>query len=310
MRSLWCACVALVVLWSIPVAADTFQCAAPGIPVSEDPMNPTISVITVGAAESIDDVNIKIDITMPFIGNLDLLVSSPAGTTVTLHNDFSGAGNTENLDITFDDQGVPSKFVTWDSGCFMQPNPGMLSDFNGQTTNGDWTLSALDTFPNGTMSSFNEWCVTTSNSGIKTPPVAVLNLSSCNSVGGTSLAEMTWTNFVTYDSHNIFVDGNLIASIPGGDTSYSVAGFAIDTIIQVCVESIVNGVPSCQQACTGVTLQGLSADLQVCSAPNALINNTTIPQTVDVINVATMQTIADLQVKVNITHPFQESTSR
>ena len=144
-----------------PLAADTFNCNTPNPPniLSEDPANPTENVISLTVAETITDVNVTVDITHDFIDDITMELESPSGTIVQLHN---MTGSADFIRVTFDDQGVANGLVPFDSNCQVQPSgPGSLADFNGQSTQGDWTLRLLDNFMGGATGILSQWCLET-----------------------------------------------------------------------------------------------------------------------------------------------------
>ena len=82
----------------------------------------------------IADVNVDMDISHTFIGDLIVSLTSPAGTTVTLHNRTGGSAN--DIMTMYDDE--PGTGVTPPDG------PGSLSDFDGESSLGTWTLTVSD----------------------------------------------------------------------------------------------------------------------------------------------------------------------
>ena len=77
------------------------------------------STIDVADALTISELSVSVNITHTYIGDLIVTLTSPAGTTVTLH-DRSG-GSTDNLNATY----TPT-------------------EFDGQNTSGTWTLGVSD----------------------------------------------------------------------------------------------------------------------------------------------------------------------
>ncbi len=93
---------------------------------------------------SVTDVNISLDITHTWVGDLDVTVTSPDGTSVDVL--FSSCGNTDDVNVTFDDEsanpfacgaGIP--VLAGD----MQPQ-NALSAFDGETAGGDWIVTVAD----------------------------------------------------------------------------------------------------------------------------------------------------------------------
>ncbi len=139
----------------IPDAAD-LSGTAPGAPASA-----TINVA--GMPTVIADVNFRIDgtacsttagsttvgIDHTFVNDLQVKLTSPAGTTVLLIQNTDGSGNNFCQTLLDDDAGAPSiqTAVTANApftGTWAPANP--LSAFDGQNPNGNWTVSVQDFF--------------------------------------------------------------------------------------------------------------------------------------------------------------------
>lgn len=157
-----------------PDCHDTFQGglrfsfdASPELTFGSNPsaaisstLPPTASLLTVtGVSDPIRDLDCQIDITHTFIGDLDVSLTDPSGgTTVQLFDSAGGAA--DDLSVVFDDEarafGAP-----FNAGESMQPSGGALgrgslSDFDGLTADGNWTLTATDNFAgeDGTLDSW------------------------------------------------------------------------------------------------------------------------------------------------------------
>ena len=118
----------------------------------------TTSYITVGDAYCIGDVDIELDLTHTYIGDLIVEVTSPEGTTVRLH-DRSG-GTAEDIHAYYDDNGgdIPE-------------GPGALSDFIGEIVTGTWTMIVSDN-AGADQGSLDHWALKIASSGDECPPVA------------------------------------------------------------------------------------------------------------------------------------------
>lgn len=115
-----------------------------------------MDTIVVTADREIEDVAISVDITHAFIGDLQVDVTSPAGTTVDLHN---GEGESNvNINLTWTDAGIPNA-LPYTCGCDMQPSGVALSTLAGPQSVGTWTLSMDDTFPSADSGELVSWCV-------------------------------------------------------------------------------------------------------------------------------------------------------
>ena len=285
-----------------PLFADTTTCSNPVPPnvISENALAPTENVISLGTAETLTDVNISVDITHDFIDDITLDIESPGGTVVRLHN---MTGTSDFIIITFDDQGVSNGSVEFDSGCQVQPSgPGTLGDFNGQSSQGDWTLRILDNFMGGATGILSAWCLETFNSGINPPVLPVENLL-CTSVGATGIVDLEWTNPLPYSSIDIASGGVVIGSVAGTQTSFSSPPLTFGQVAEFSVVAKIGTATPCFSPTCSITPQSNAADFEVCSVPGSLISNSA-PPTVDTILVTTDIILADLQVQVDVTHPF------
>lgn len=106
----------------------------------------TYSTITIGAGDIsgvITDVNLTLDITHTYVHDLEIHVQSAALDWVLLVNNVDGSGDNFRV-TTFDDEAALS--ITAGSppynGTF-RPQ-GLLSDFDGESAVGTWTLRIQD----------------------------------------------------------------------------------------------------------------------------------------------------------------------
>lgn len=104
------------------------------------------------------DLNVKnLGITHAFSGDLRVVLTSPSGTSVRLFDRLCGSA--DNVDISFDDQSVnPYSSIPCgplgNAGTYRSLAP--LSIFNGEASNGTWTLTVFD-FANLDGGSLNSW---------------------------------------------------------------------------------------------------------------------------------------------------------
>lgn len=150
----------------------------PGLPIAIPDGNATgvQSVLNIGEDVSITDLNIRVQITHTYVGDLFIKLRSPLGTEVTLLDrpgvpaSTFGCSN-DNMNVTFDDASA----VNLESYC-AGANPwydgvaapvGSLAAFNGQSTQGNWILTVSD------------------NAGADTGSIVDWELLSTPAVGGT-----------------------------------------------------------------------------------------------------------------------------
>jgi subtilisin-like proprotein convertase family protein len=114
------------------------------------------STLTIGATDSvtISDLNVQLDISHTYVSDLNVRLTSPSGTQVQLFANRCGSNN--NVNALFDDAGI---------AIVCGQNPAIsgtvlpsqsLAAFNGQVSQGIWTLSVSDTF-NQDGGTINNW---------------------------------------------------------------------------------------------------------------------------------------------------------
>ncbi len=163
-------------------SVDTVASTDTPLPIND--LATTTSTITVSGVNAyLQDLNITTNITHTFAGDLDITVTSPAGTAVTLTTD-NGTGN----------DNVFAGTVWDDDGGDTNP-PGAASDnvyanlvvetplvpeealaaFIGEDPNGTWTISIFDDAGAdvGTLNSWNVSLTTLTITPIFDPPVSV-----------------------------------------------------------------------------------------------------------------------------------------
>ncbi|TDI12740.1 MAG: hypothetical protein E2P04_05010 [Acidobacteria bacterium] len=138
---------------------------SPAIP-DNDPAG-VESTIAVFGGFTIEDIQVAVNITHPRIGDLEVDLTSPGGTTVRLH-DRSGDNN-DDIMTTYD--------------LFTAPDgPGSMSDFDGENVAGTWTLKVVDA-ANANVGQLNNWSLSVDG---------VLSVT-CNPVPCTVSAQATAT---------------------------------------------------------------------------------------------------------------------
>ena len=138
--------------------AQTQVCRMPALGISD---NSTASDNLSFTQElEIQDTEVFIDITHTWIGDLTLVVNSPAGSGVTLHS--GQGGSADNMLLTYSDSGIANS-TPYTCNCDMQPSSGTLSSFNVENSQGTWTLSVSDG-ASGDQGLVNEWCVNVTGS--------------------------------------------------------------------------------------------------------------------------------------------------
>jgi len=109
----------------------------------------------------IGDVDVEMDITHTYIGDLIVELASPAGTIVRLHN--RSGGTAEDIVTTYDEQDGT-----------LPDGPGTLGDFNLTEVQGTWTLTVKDEAGADT-GSLNLWKLRISAAGEECPTFEVIH---------------------------------------------------------------------------------------------------------------------------------------
>ncbi len=144
---------------SRPVTLDVgrYTYAAVDTPQAINDNSTITSIITVPDTYCIGDVDVELDVTHTYIGDLRVILTSPEGTSVTLH-DRSG-GSADDIVTTYDDGTNPPD------------GPGLLADYISEFSAGDWTLTISDNAGQDT-GSLNNWTLKIAASGATCPPEA------------------------------------------------------------------------------------------------------------------------------------------
>ena len=121
------------------------------IVIPSDAPNSKASTISVAEGLVITDVNVYVEITHSYVGELAVTLTSPSGESITLmegvcaYPDYSFYAD---INAKFDDEG--SDLVCGSSSPVvsgtLKPQIGSLDMFNSQSTEGDWTLSITDIY--------------------------------------------------------------------------------------------------------------------------------------------------------------------
>jgi subtilisin-like proprotein convertase family protein len=130
------------------VLTDAKNAARPGV---------TTSTIEVTGAGKVYDLNVELDISHTYVGQLTATLYSPDGTAVALFSNVGGSGANFTATV-LDDQATTS--ITAGSAPFndtFQPE-GSLAAFNGLDAAGTWTLEITDGVK-GDSGTLNSWSI-------------------------------------------------------------------------------------------------------------------------------------------------------
>ncbi|GAA4800990.1 reprolysin-like metallopeptidase [Litoribaculum gwangyangense] len=129
-----------------------------GISITDNAGNFTQShIINVTDATTITDVNIGVNISHTYIGDLAVAVLSPNGTGVLLKSP-SDCDSEEDLLGIFDDQAITYNCLNSSANIASKSLNDLLSSLNGENASGNWTIQVGD-FEAGDNGTLNSWFV-------------------------------------------------------------------------------------------------------------------------------------------------------
>ena len=127
--------------FALSVVYTANLCAQPNLDIPDPPASGVSSVQTCTNAGALDEVRVYVDISHAWIGYLEVELTSPAGTTVLLHDKTGGSD--DDIVGWYPDDLTPA---------------GDLAAFIGEDLNGDWTLTVRD-LAYGITGVLEEWCL-------------------------------------------------------------------------------------------------------------------------------------------------------
>jgi subtilisin-like proprotein convertase family protein len=125
-------------------------------------MQTATSVINIPDNDTIVDVNVQLNANHSWDGDMDITLISPNATQIELSTDNGGNGN-NYINTIFDDEATTSivSGAPPFTGSF-RPE-GSLSNVDGDSSSGTWTLSIFDDF-SGDTGTLNSWSITVTHS--------------------------------------------------------------------------------------------------------------------------------------------------
>ncbi len=131
------------------------------IPGSGSDPHVVTSTINVGTDMTISDVNVTINVDHDWAGDMELKLTSPNGTEVIVLANSKCDDGTDDIAVTYDDQAsgpvVCSTSPPAVGGTIQPENP--LSAFNGESSLGDWVLTATDGYPSADGGTFENYSI-------------------------------------------------------------------------------------------------------------------------------------------------------
>ncbi len=164
-----------------PTVSETVS-DSPNLAIPDNDPTGVNSTITITEDVTIDDLNINLDVTHTWVGDVTTTITSPAGTSVIIVDrpGYTGSGfgcSGDDILATLDDAGTGAvedqcgAGVPTIDGTFTPNNP--LAAFNGESTMGDWTITISDS-AGGDTGTLNSWGITYSYANTNTDIVIEL----------------------------------------------------------------------------------------------------------------------------------------
>jgi len=144
---------------TLTVTVANYECSSDTnstvLPVGPNSGTITESIISFTEDDYINDVNVTLNIDHTYDADLTIKLISPDGTEVLLADRVGGSGDNFTNTVLDDQASMAIADGTAPFTGTFRPS-GNLSDFNGQSTLGDWTLSILDN-ANSDGGNLNSW---------------------------------------------------------------------------------------------------------------------------------------------------------
>lgn len=178
------------------------------------------SIINSAENKMITDVNVTVNITHPWIGDLTLTLISPSGTSVVLVGSRDDEGD-KYTNTVFDDSATKSinSEVAPYTGVFLPQ--GNLSNFNNEESLGNWTLKVVDSGP-ADFGTIDNWSI----------EICGVNLPSDNDNDGIDNAEDNCIDMANPDQLDTDGDGqgDVCDLTPNGDDDND----GVDNAVDLC----------------------------------------------------------------------------
>lgn len=120
--------------------------------------NYTVRALNIPTTELVSDVNVAVNLTHTWLSDINIALLNPGGTQINVFNrGCDNGGVTQNLNATFDDQGVAATCAATITGNVLPANP--LSVYNGTNPQGNWLIGFRD-LGNGDLGTVNSFSIT------------------------------------------------------------------------------------------------------------------------------------------------------
>ena len=177
----------------------------------------TITVSGVDETLSIADLNVAINISHTYIGDVQLTLKSPAGTEVQLI--ASSSCSLDDLNALFDDE-ADGAFACANTYGVFTPSQA-LSAFNGEDFNGDWVLTIEDTFTGIDFGTLHQWCLI--------PELAALADINGSVSGVIAACSPINATVSIYDAETSDFISEVVVDVDGSTGEFTVPGLEVGT---------------------------------------------------------------------------------
>jgi uncharacterized protein (TIGR03437 family) len=173
---------------------NTFSYTGPSLPILYDANNaPTLAQIQVPVAIAITSITATISVNYPFAPDLNVYLFGPDGTRTKLaERNCTSIPQATLVNITFSDAGAQR----WAAVCPQQSGGPTyqgnepLSNYNGKTSSGTWTLAVENNGSNSRVGTVDAFSVTINGSALTNPTIsAVGSATSAQSISAISPGE-------------------------------------------------------------------------------------------------------------------------
>jgi subtilisin-like proprotein convertase family protein len=159
-------------------------CSTPNIPIPDDDAGAAVDTMTIGETETVEDLDVAVQIQHTWVGDLRAELSHAGGCTVQLwhriglDDDTCCGCSSDDMDVILDDEAdVLIEYATCNTtppaivGSYRPgddtPNgiwPTALADCKGESMEGDWTITVTDGAA-GDLGTLLQWCLTNAPQG-------------------------------------------------------------------------------------------------------------------------------------------------
>ncbi len=168
-----------------PISTCSFYSSNPNTLINNNLVVSDVITLSLGANKVLTDLDIVIKLNHSFLDDLDVLLTSPSGTTVELFKNI--CGGFDNMEIRFDDESYPLICGNPTKGFYRLPL-NKLSAFDNEPTDGNWTIKIIDMSP-GNNGLLTQWCLIPETKTVTCfPPFAL----KANNITTTSV-DLDWT---------------------------------------------------------------------------------------------------------------------